>query len=162
MLIVGKGVVEWVAKQTGEFNCFGTDIGIGWAKNGHEFNRYNTYAGLSLKEAFPEPVLVAGVAYANYNGVNVEAHIASDGSKKWLTRKFLWTIFDYPFNQLKVKRITVCVGEGNIPSRRFVEHLGFILEAELADAHPTGKLRIYRLYATECRFLQVRHEKLAA
>jgi RimJ/RimL family protein N-acetyltransferase len=141
-LVVGKGVVEWVASKTGEFNCFGTDVGIGWEKHGK---------------------IVAGVAYANWNGVNVEGHIASDGSKNWLTRQFLWTMFDYPFRQLGVKRITACVGEGNADSTRFLKHLGFILEARLKDAHPTGDLQIFRMFADECRFLQVKHEqKLAA
>lgn len=137
-LVVGKGVVDWVARQTNDYGNFGTDIGIGWEREGK---------------------LIAGVAYANWNGPNVECHIASDGSKRWLTRRFLWTIFDYPFNQLGVKRITVCVGEGNAASNRFVRHLGFTIEAELADAHPTGRLRIYRLWKSECRFLQVRHGK---
>ena len=139
MLVIGKEVVSWVAKRTNEFGNFGTDIGIGWERGGK---------------------LVAGTAFANWNQVNIEAHIAAEG-KHCLTREYLWTIFDYPFNQLKVRRVTLCIGEGNKPSRRFAEHLGFILEAELADAHPTGKLCIYRQYRHECRFLQVRHEKLA-
>lgn len=143
MLIIGPEVVSWVAKKTNDFGNFGTDIGIGWAKNGE---------------------LVAGVAYANWNGVNVECHIASDGSRKWLTREYLWTIFDYPFNQLGVNRITVCVGEGNRDSTRFVEHLGFILEARLKGAHPTGDLLIFRLLRQDCRWIRMRkhREKLAA
>ena len=141
-LIIGKGVVEWIASRTGEFNCFGTDVGIGWAKHGK---------------------IVAGVAYANWNGKNVECHIASDGSKHWLTREYLRVIFHYPFCQLKAQRITVCVGEGNADSTRFVKHLGFTIEAKLKDAHPTGDLQVFRMFANECRFLQVTHEqKLAA
>lgn len=146
MLVIGKGVVEWVARQTGEFNCFGTDVGIGWQRHGK---------------------IVAGVAYANWNGVNVECHIASDGTRHWLTREYLWTIFDYPFNRIGgsygAKRITVCVGEGNADSARFVKHLGFKLEAKLKAAHPTGDLQVFRMFANECRFLQVKHEhKMAA
>tara|TARA_R110000868_G_scaffold85949_1_gene241400 strand:- start:14 stop:451 length:438 start_codon:yes stop_codon:yes gene_type:complete len=140
-LVVGKGVVEWVAQQTQEYGNFGTDVGIGWERYGQ---------------------IIAGVAYANWNGVNVECHIASDRSKKWMNRQYLWTIFNYPFCQLKAKRITVCVGEGNHDSTRFVKHLGFILEAKLQDAHPTGDLQIFRMFANECRFLQVTHEKQAA
>lgn len=131
MIVIGKGVVEWVARRTNEFGGFGTDIGIGWSRGGE---------------------LVAGVAYADWNGPNVVCHIAAVG-KHWATREYLWTIFDYPFHQLKVKRITVCVGEGNMDSRRFVEHLGFILEAELAGAHSTGHLRIYRMFKGQCRYL---------
>tara|TARA_R110000868_G_scaffold52597_2_gene165943 strand:- start:1598 stop:2044 length:447 start_codon:yes stop_codon:yes gene_type:complete len=130
-IIVGRGVVEWIARRTGEYNLFGTDIGIGWH---------------AKKE------IVAGVAYANYNGVNVECHIASDGSKNWLTREFLWTIFDYPFNQLGVNRITVCVGEGNSQSRKFVVHLGFTLETTLQAAHPSGDLYIYRMWKKDCKW----------
>lgn len=141
-LLIGSAVVEWVATRTNEYGSFGTTIGIGWTKGAE---------------------LVAGVAYANWNGPNVECHIASDGTKRWLTREFLWTIFDYPFNQIECKRITVCVGEGNAASRRFVEHLGFKLEAKLAGAHPTGDLLIFRLLKHECRWIKgTICEKLAA
>ncbi len=131
-LIIGKGVVEWVAAQTNEFGNFGTDVGIGWERHGK---------------------IVAGVAYANWNGVAVECHIASDGSKRWLTREYLRIMFDYAFCQLGANRITVCVGQGNADSNRFVKHLGFELECQLAEAHPTGALLIYRLFRKDCRFL---------
>lgn len=141
MIILGRGVVEWVAKRTNEFGRFGTDIGIGWAKAGE---------------------LVAGVAYADWNGPNVVCHIASDGSRRWLTREYLWTIFDYPFRQLKVRRITVCVGEGNSASRRFVEHLGFRLEATLRAAHPTGDLLVYVMMKEWCRWISADTSRLFA
>lgn len=142
VIVVGRGVVEWVANRTNEFGNFGTDVGIGWQKNGE---------------------LVAGVAYANYNGTNIECHIASDGSKRWMTREYLRTIFDYPFKQANVRRITVCVGEGNAESRKFVEHLGFREEARLHGAHPTGDILIYRMWRDECRFIGKQHgKKLAA
>ena len=141
MIVTGKEVVSWVAKQTNDFGNFGTDIGIGWERDGE---------------------LVAGVAYANWNGPNVECHIASRGPN-WLTRKFLWTILDYPFNQLGVNRITVCVGEGNQRSRKFVEHMGFSLEARLSGAHQSGDLLIYKMFWHECRYIKVkRNEKKAA
>src|SRR3990167_4715204 len=140
LIVLGKEVVQWIAKRTNEFGSFGTDIGIGWARHGG---------------------LVAGVAYADWNGPNVVCHIAAEG-KHWATREYLWTIFDYPFNKLKVKRITVCVGEGNMDSRRFVEHLGFTLEAELAGAHSTGHLRIYRIFLDECRYLKEPYANLHA
>lgn len=133
MIVTGKAVVDWVAQRTNEFGHFGTETGIGWAKAGQ---------------------LVAGVAYANWNGPNIECHIASDRSKRWLTRQYLWAIFDYPFNQAKCDRITVCIGQGNADSIRFVKHLGFELECELKDAHPTGALCIYRLFREECRWIK--------
>ncbi len=131
-LVIGPEVVSWVAEKTNEFGNFGCATGIGWQAKG---------------------MLIAGVAYAEWNGANVVCHIASNGSKRWLTRKYLQTIFDYPFNQLCVKRITVCVGEGNKDSRRFVTHLGFELEATLRNAHPTGDLLVFRLFKDDCRWI---------
>ena len=133
-LVIGPEVVRWVARKTNEYGNFGTAQGIGWQKDG---------------------LIVAGVAYCEWNGPNVVCHIASDGSRRWLTREYLRVIFDYPFNQLGCKRITVCVGEGNGASRRFVEHLGFTRETTLAGAHPSGDLLVYRLWKEDCRWTKV-------
>ena len=133
-LVSGAAVVNWVARRTNEFGSFGDAAqALGWEKR---------------------DALVAGVVYADWNGPNVVCHIASDGSRRWLVREYLWTIFDYPFRQLKVKRITVTVGEGNADSRRFVEHLGFTREATLQRAHPSGDLLVYRMFAENCRWLR--------
>lgn len=133
MILTGQVVVRWIAARTNEYGNFGAAHGIGLGKH--------------------PGALVAGVAYAEWNGVNVVCHIASDGSKRWLTREYLRTIFDYPFNQLGCKRITVCVGEGNTASRRFVLHLGFSLETTLQGAHPTGDMLIFRMRREECRWI---------
>ena len=137
MIVTGQGVVEWVAKRTNEYGNFGASTAIGWEKNGR---------------------LAAGVVYAEWNGPNVVCHIASDGSRSWATRTYLWTIFDYPFNQLKAERITVCVGDGNRDSKRFVRHLGFELEATLDSAHPSGDLLVFRMFRHDCRFLRKPYE----
>lgn len=149
-LAVGAFVVDWVAKATNEYGNFGGATGIGL----QEWQEW-THGGIHMKNWR----LVAGVAYANYNGPNVECHIASDGSRRWLNREYLGVIFDYPFRQLKVDRITVCVGQGNTASRRFVQHLGFTEEAALAGAHPTGDLIIYRLRKPQCRWLTLRSDQ---
>ena len=137
MIVTGQGVVEWVAKRTHEFGNFGAAVGIGWARRDE---------------------LVAGVVYSDFNGVNVNMHVASDGTRRWMTREYLWTCFDYPFNQAKVKRITGLVGEGNTQSQRFNEHLGFELETTLKLAHPSGDLLVYVLWREKCRWLK--HENL--
>lgn len=137
-IVIGRSVVEWVAKKTQEAGDFGSSVGIGLDHDGE---------------------LVAGVAYCQFNGPNIVCHIASDGSKRWLTRDFLWTIFDYPFNQAKVERITVCIGQGNKDSIKFVEHLGFEFETYLKDAHPTGNLLIFVMRRTQCRFIMDRYAK---
>lgn len=132
MLVVGESVVSWVAQQTSEFGNFGCATGIGWQRDGQ---------------------IVAGVAYNDFNGVNCCTHIALAGA---MSRQFLWTIFDYPFNQMKVKRITGLVGEGNQKSRNLCLKLGFTEEARLNEAHPSGDLIVYRMRRNECKWLGIK------
>lgn len=135
-IVSGKFVVEWVAKKTNEFGNFGCAVGIGLQE----------WKGKNWE-------LIAGVAYSDFNGVNIQMHVAAEGSR-WMTREYLWTCFDYPFNQAKVERVTGLVGEGNKEARKFDEHLGFELETTLERAHPTGRLLIYRMWKSDCRFLR--------
>jgi len=132
LIVTGQQVVEWVAGRTNEFGNFGSAVGIGWEKKGH---------------------LVAGVAYSDFNGVNMLMHVASDGTKRWLTREYLRVCFDYPFNQAKVGRVTGLVGEGNSEARQFDEHLGFERETTLRGAHPTGDLIIYVMWKDRCKWI---------
>lgn len=134
MIVTGDAVLEWIAKQTHEYGRFGGGTAIGIERGGK---------------------LVGGVAYCDWNGVNVVCHVASDGSKMWMTKEYLRIIFDYPFEQLKCKRITVSVGEGNSDSRKFVRKLGFELEARLSSAHPTGDLLIFAMFKQNCRWIHL-------
>ena len=82
--------------------------------------------------------------------------VASEPGKHWATREFLWMVFHYPFDQLQCKRVSGVVAADNLPARKFNEHLGFTLEATLADAHPQGNLLIYRMMREDCRWLKFR------
>ncbi len=131
-IVIGQPVVEWVAKRTGEHGNFGAAVGFGVERNGE---------------------LIAGVVYNEWNGVNINQHCAAVHGSNWMSRELLWMAFDYPFNQAKVKRITGLVGEKNMPSRRLNEHLGFVLETRLKDAHPDGDMLVYVLRREQCRWL---------
>lgn len=96
--------------------------------------------------------LMAGVLYEDWNGVNIMCHIAGVG--KWASREFLNVIFDYPFNQLNVKRITVPVSAGNIKSINLVTKMGFTLECTLAQATPDGDLYLFRMWRDECKYIR--------
>lgn len=121
----------WVAQRIGFRYTPGSMSAIGRVKDGQ---------------------IVGAVLYENFNGTNVVCHIAGEG--RWLNRRLLSIIFDYPFKQLKAKRITVVVAQSNAASRRLVEHLGFELEAILHDAHPDGDLRVYKMMADQCRWIK--------
>lgn len=118
---------------------------------------YANYTAIGLEE---DGKLIAGVLYDYYNGASMNAHIAGEGTN-WLNRKYLHFIFWYPFEQLKVKRLTVLVPESNKESNRFVRHLGFDLEATLRDAAPDGDVFLYRMFRHQCKWLEMRvkHEQ---
>ncbi len=144
MIVTGQPVVEWVAKRTAEFGNYGAAVGIGVEIDGK---------------------LIAGVVYNEFNGVNMNMHTAALPKVRWLTRESLFCFFDYPFNRAKVNRVTALVGEGNVKSRKLVEGVGFSLETTLEGADPTGKLLIYRMRRSECRWLNLerpKHERMAA
>jgi len=97
--------------------------------------------------------IVAGALYENYNGVNVFIHIAGEG-KHFLDNESLFVVFDYPFNQLKVKRITGMISHNNFIARRFAEKMGFQLEHTMKDAAPDGHICIYRMFREDCKYLK--------
>lgn len=135
MITVDADLVgPWVSEKTGGTWCKGRGTGIGRLKDGK---------------------LIAGVLYEDFTGANVVCHIAGD--EGWATRKFLGIIFSYPFNQLGVKRITAPVNSTNAKSILLMHRLGFTLEATLTQVIPDGDLLLYRMFASECRFLGDRY-----
>jgi len=127
-------VDPWVSAKTGGHWCKDRGTAIGRLKDSK---------------------LMAGVLYEDYTKANVVCHIAGDDG--WATKGFLGLIFDYPFNQLGVKRITAPVHSDNVKSILLMHRLGFTLEATLAQAIPDGDLLIYRMFKSECRFLGDRY-----
>jgi RimJ/RimL family protein N-acetyltransferase len=88
--------------------------------------------------------LIAGVLYEDYNKQNIVCHIAGEGN--WATKEFLSAIFDYPFRQLGVKRITAPISAGNSKSINLVTEMGFELECSLKNATLDGDLHLFCLW----------------
>lgn len=96
--------------------------------------------------------LIAGVLYEDWNGANIVEHIAAEGD--WACRRFLNVMFDYPFNQLGVKRITAPVASDNQKCINLVTKMGFTLECTLAQATPTADVHIFRMFKEECKYIR--------
>ena len=96
--------------------------------------------------------LIAGALYENFNRVSIGAHLyIAEGklpSKEWYA-----AIFDYPFNQLGVRKIVGQVFSTNVEAQRLDEHLGFVLEAIIKDHSPNGDLFVYTMTRDQCRVL---------
>lgn len=98
--------------------------------------------------------LIAGVIYDQFNGRSIVMQIAAEGTN-WMTREYLRTCFDYPFNHAKVNKIIVTVDSTNTRAMRLDEHLGFQLEATIKDAGHTGDLIVYSMSKDQCRALTI-------
>lgn len=131
-------VMHFVASRTGE-------------------DAYRDYSAIGLEL---DGELVAGVVYTLYTGINgaVMMHVASDGSRKWMTPAFLGACFRFPFLQLQCRRVTGLVRADNFPAQRFDEHLGFRREGLIREGCNDGvDLILYGMLRSECRFLEGKH-----
>lgn len=91
--------------------------------------------------------------YDDFNGASIRAHIAIDGQ---INREFLWFIFYYPFEQLRVKKIIAPVHGLNEKCVRFCEKLGFVEEAKITDVFPNGDLLFLTITKDKSKMLTVR------
>jgi RimJ/RimL family protein N-acetyltransferase len=127
-------VMRWVAERTDEQDGYKLFTAIGLEVDGE---------------------LVAGTVYNMRAGSNILAHVASDGSRHWLTAPYLAACFRYPFLQLGCSRITGLVRADNVDAQRFDEHLGFKREGQLRAACTDGTdLIVYGMLKSECRFIE--------
>ena len=108
-------------------------------------------AGVGLER---DGELVAGVIYTGWNGRSLICHVAVQGL---LTPAYMAAIFHYPFIHCGADKIIAPVVETNAESRRFVQKLGFVEEARIADAHPDGAIIIYTMQRAACRFIGERY-----
>lgn len=130
MIAVGDGIAQWVCASAHCEYHPGMPA-IGWIADG---------------------VPVAGVVYSDFTGTSIGIHSRCDDRKK-VSRQWFWAIFDYPFNQLGVKRLTGLVSTANLEAQRVDEHLGFVEEARLKDYFPEGDAIIYCMRKEDCKWL---------
>jgi RimJ/RimL family protein N-acetyltransferase len=95
---------------------------------------------------------IAGVIYDNYNEVSVGAHIWI-GADSMPSREWYAAIFDYPFNQLGVKKLVGQVPSSNSAASKLDKHFGFTEEARITDYSHDGDLILYTMTKDECKVL---------
>lgn len=97
--------------------------------------------------------IVAVTVYDGFSQCDCNMHIASDGSKQWLSRAFLTASFAYPFIQLGLRRVTGLVPSRNSDALRFDTNLGFEFEGLCRDALPDDDIIILGMRKAHCRFI---------
>ena len=130
MIVTGEAVAKWVAE--------GCDVeythicrGIGWLSEGK---------------------LAAAMLYNHYTGSSISMSARVEVPEK-VQREWLFTVFDYPFNQLGVKRVTALIAESNQRSLSSCKHLGWKYETVLKDYFPGCDGIVLVMRKEDCRWL---------
>lgn len=91
------------------------------------------------------------IMYNNFipNG-SIHAHIAVKGKGN---KEILFKAFDYPFNQLNVKKIIGIIQTTNKKSINLAYKLGFNLEYVVNDAGVNCDLLIFSMTKKQCKYL---------
>lgn len=132
MIVTGEEVGRWVVEKAGGNGNY-LYAAIGEIKDGK---------------------LIAGVVYDNFTKSSICIHSRID-KPKLVSREFYWAVFNYPFNQLKVTRLTGIVKTSNEKAISLNEKLGFKREALLRKYFPNDDAIIYVMWPEDCRFLRL-------
>lgn len=117
------------------------------ARTGVEhFGRYHC---IGVKK---DGILIGGVVINEYVP-DVRCTITGAGEGSWLSREFLFILFDYCFNQLNCKMIINTVESDNVVSVKFTEHLGFTKEYEILGAGSKENLVILTYRKADCKWI---------
>lgn len=97
--------------------------------------------------------VVAVVVFDTFSPADACMHIASDGTKRWMSKELLLAAFAYPFVQLGLRRLTGLVPAKNKEALAFDEHIGFVREGYHPHACPDDDLVSLGLLRENCRFI---------
>lgn len=96
--------------------------------------------------------IVAAAGYDHHQDASCSFHIAA--LPQGINRTFLWKLFEVPFRQWNYSVLLGIIQSGNVKSLNLARRLGFEQFSTLPGAHPSGSLDFFRLYATDCHWLE--------
>lgn len=133
---------------------------MAWAEEviGHTFGPNAHCVGLVDGDA-----LRAVTVWDDFSPWNCTMSIASDGSRRWMTRDFLFRSFAYPFIQLGLRRATVVIAADNDASIRLALHIGFTVEcARVPELFGDKDGIVMGMLRKDCRWINLPREQQAA
>ena len=99
--------------------------------------------------------IITGIIYHRFLGHDIEMSIYAT-SPRWCSKRILKMIFEYPFIQLGVKRITATIPVSYHKAHRLVTRLGFQKEGRMRHGFDQEDAVIYGLLKEECHYLEER------
>lgn len=97
--------------------------------------------------------LLGAVVYDGFTPYDCNIHLAVEDSR-CVTRHVLWSVFQYPFVQLGLDRVTALIAASNDASVDFCERIDFTFEGFKRRALAGEDELIYGMLKTECRWIR--------
>lgn len=91
--------------------------------------------------------------YDHYEKNSIQMHVAGDHPKYW-SRRALQAVFEYPFYQLRVKKVIGIVNSENTRALSIHLRLGWQMEAVVKDVYDMGDMYILSMTQEQCRWLR--------
>lgn len=92
--------------------------------------------------------------YDHYEeGGSVQMHTATDHPKYW-SRRALQAVFEYPFYQLRVKKVIGICNSSNTRALSIHLRLGWKIDAIIEDVYEVGDMYILSMTQEQCRWLK--------
>jgi hypothetical protein len=85
-----------------------------------------------------EKEILCVAVYQNYRVVDIELSFAAD-TPRWATRSNILELLRYPFELIKVNRISCIIDKRNKPARKLVKGIGWTEEGTMRMASHDGK-----------------------
>lgn len=102
-----------------------------------------------VKDGVPKWAMI----YDNYETASIQMHVAGDSPKYW-SRQALQAVFEYPFYQLRVKKVIGICNSENTRALSIHLRLGWGLEAVVKDVYEMGNMYILSMTQEQCRWLR--------
>jgi hypothetical protein len=102
-------------------------------------------------------MLMGGVIYKDFTRESIRMSVAS-WDRRWLSHEMLWVVFDYPFNQLGVKRIFTMTPLNRPNVVHFNDKFGFKTIVENVPGVYPGNVGVIIkcMERDDCRFLKLK------
>lgn len=128
------------------FDSFAVAEYVGSKIGANHFGRFHAIGVVSNGK-------IIGGAVVNEYVKDVRCCLHGAGEGNWLSREFLFILFDYIFNQLNCKVVINTVESTNTKSVEFTKHLGFSVECEIKDAGTEENLVILSYRKANCKWI---------
>jgi hypothetical protein len=93
--------------------------------------------------------------YTAYNpGGSIAMHMAGF-CPNWISRDLIWVCFDYPFNQLNVRKIFGPVPSDNTKALDMNRRFGLVYELTVKDVFADADLIVLSMRRDQCKWLKI-------